>query len=86
MRATWAVAGSIVREVARRKMFYGVALFAVVLILLVPALPSIGVGIQVQPLSQKGTDPGTDGSLQPWHPGLRPEDSRSATAPLVSRD
>ncbi len=52
MRATWAVAGSVVREVARRKIFYGVVLFAVVLILLVPALPSSGVGVQVQLLRQ----------------------------------
>ncbi len=52
MRAAWAVAVSVIREVARRKIFYGVVLFAVLLILLVPALPSSGVGVQVQLLRQ----------------------------------
>ncbi len=52
MRAAWAVAGSVLREVVRRKVFYGVVLVAVVLILLVPALPSSGVGVQVQLLRE----------------------------------
>ncbi len=52
MRATWAVAVSVLREAARRKIFYGVVLVGIILILLVPALPSSGVGVQVQLLRQ----------------------------------
>ncbi len=52
MRAIWAVAMSVLREAARRKIFYGVIIVGVILILLVPALPSSGVGVQVQLLRQ----------------------------------
>jgi len=47
MRETAIVAWGVVRDALHRKVFYGVLAFTVILILLVPMLPSAELGIQV---------------------------------------